>query len=61
MLPKLHAHQQEVEAEPDMEVILIVVLALMLGALAYAQYHRGVVRTIGEFKLDEDEKRQPLT
>jgi len=44
-----------------MEVILIVVLVLMLAALGYAQYHRGVVRTIGKFTLDEDEKRQPLT
>ena len=44
-----------------MEVILLVVLVLMLAAFGYAQYQRGVVRTVGKFKFDEDEKRQPLT
>ena len=48
---------EEVEEKPDMEVILVVVLVLMLVALGYAQHHRGVVRTVGKFNLDEDEKK----
>jgi hypothetical protein len=52
---------KEGEEKPDMEVILFVVLVLMLVGFGYAQYQRGVVRTVGKFNLDEDEKRQPLT
>ncbi len=43
-----------------MEAVLIVILVLMLIAVAYAQYQRGVVRTIGTLTFDEDEKKQPL-
>jgi hypothetical protein len=34
------------------------VLVLMLIALAYAQWQRGVVRTIGKLSLDEDDTDQ---
>jgi len=33
-------------------------LVLMLIALAYAQWQRGVVRTIGKLSLDEDDTDQ---
>jgi hypothetical protein len=38
-----------------MEFLLVSVLVLMLIALAYAQWQRGVVRTIGKLSLDEEE------
>jgi hypothetical protein len=38
-----------------MELLLVSVLILMLLGVAYAQWQRGVVRTIGELSLDEDE------
>ena len=38
-----------------MEFVLISVLLLMLVAVAYAQWQRGVVRTIGKLSLDEEE------
>lgn len=38
-----------------MEFLLVSVLILMLIAVAYAQWQRGVVRTIGQFPLDEEE------
>lgn len=38
-----------------MEFLLVSVLILMLVAVAYAQWQRGVVRTIGKLSLDEDE------
>ena len=41
-----------------MEFLLVSVLVLMLIALAYAQWQRGVVRTIGQLSLDEEEKDQ---
>jgi hypothetical protein len=41
-----------------MEFLLVSVLVLMLIALAYAQWQRGVVRTIGKLSLDEDETDQ---
>jgi hypothetical protein len=41
-----------------MEFLLISVLVLMLIALAYAQWQRGVVRTIGKLSLDEEETDQ---
>ncbi len=41
-----------------MEFLLISVLLLMLIAVAYAQWQRGVVRTIGKLSLDEEETDQ---
>jgi hypothetical protein len=38
-----------------MEFLLVSVLILMLIAVAYAQWQRGVVRTIGRLSLDEEE------
>jgi hypothetical protein len=38
-----------------MEFLLVSVLVLMLVAVAYAQWQRGVVRTIGKLSLDEEE------
>jgi hypothetical protein len=43
-----------------MEAIIIVVLLLMLIGVAYAQWQRGVVHTMGRTSLDEEEKKQPL-
>lgn len=43
-----------------MEFLLVSVLVLMLLAVAYAQWQRGVVRTIGKLSLDEDEKDQTV-
>jgi hypothetical protein len=43
-----------------MEILIVVVLVLMLVGVAYAQWQRGVVRTIGPLNLDDDEsKRTP--
>jgi hypothetical protein len=41
-----------------MEFLLVSVLVLMLLGLAYAQWQRGVVRTIGKLSLDEEETDQ---
>jgi hypothetical protein len=41
-----------------MEFLLVLVLALMLAAVAYAQWQRGVVRTTGKLSLDEEETDQ---
>jgi hypothetical protein len=41
-----------------MEFLLVSVLVLMLIALAYAQWQRGVVRTIGKLSLDEEDTDQ---
>lgn len=38
-----------------MEAVVIVLLILMLVGVAYAQWHRGAVRTIGSLSLDEEE------
>jgi hypothetical protein len=38
-----------------MEFLMVAVLVLMLIAVAYAQWQRGVVRTIGKLSLDEEE------
>ncbi len=38
-----------------MEFLLVSVLLLMLIVVAYAQWQRGVVRTIGKLSLDEEE------
>ncbi|MGC8878802.1 MAG: hypothetical protein ACP5R2_06225 [Anaerolineae bacterium] len=38
-----------------MEAAVIVLLILMLVGVAYAQWHRGAVRTIGSLSLDEEE------
>jgi hypothetical protein len=38
-----------------MEFLMATVLVLMLIAVAYAQWQRGVVRTIGKLSLDEEE------
>ncbi len=43
-----------------MEFLLVPVLVLMLIAVAYAQWQRGVVRTIGKLSLDEEETDQPV-
>jgi hypothetical protein len=43
-----------------MEFLLVSVLILMLIAVAYAQWQRGVVRTIGKLSLDEDETDQTV-
>lgn len=44
-----------------MEFLLVSVLILMLIALAYAQWHRGVVRTTGRLSLDEEERDQTVS
>ena len=44
-----------------MEVVLVVVLVLMLVAVAYAQWQRGVVRTVGPLSLEEEEIKQRLS
>jgi len=43
-----------------MEFLMVTVLVLMLIAVAYAQWQRGVVRTIGKLSLDEDESDQTV-
>jgi hypothetical protein len=43
-----------------MEFLLVSVLVLMLLGVAYAQWQRGVVRTIGKLSLDEEEKDQTV-
>jgi hypothetical protein len=43
-----------------MEFLLVSVLVLMLTAVAYAQWQRGVVRTIGKLSLDEEETDQTV-
>jgi hypothetical protein len=43
-----------------MEFLLVSVLFLMLVAVAYAQWQRGVVRTIGKLSLDEEETDQTV-
>ena len=44
-----------------MEVMLVVVLVLMLVAVAYAQWQRGVVRTVGPLSLEEEKTEQRLS
>ncbi len=44
-----------------MEVVLVVVLVLMLVMVAYAQWQRGVVRTVGPLSLEEEEREHPLS
>jgi hypothetical protein len=43
-----------------MEIALVIVLVLMLAGVAYAQWQRGVVRTIGPLSLEEEDKEQTL-
>jgi hypothetical protein len=43
-----------------MEFLLVSVLVLMLVAVAYAQWQRGVVRTVGKLSLDEEETDQTV-
>jgi hypothetical protein len=43
------------EEKKAMEFLLVSVLLLMLIVVAYAQWQRGVVRTIGKLALDEEE------
>ena len=43
-----------------MEFLLVTVLVLMLIAVAYAQWQRGVVRTIGRLSLDEEDTDQTV-
>ena len=38
-----------------MEFVVIVVLILMLVTVAYVQWQRGVVRTMGELTADDEE------
>lgn len=40
------------------EAAVIVLLILMLAGVAYAQWHRGTVRTIGSLSLEEDESSE---
>ena len=42
-----------------MEVLIVVVLVLMLVGVAYAQWQRGVVRTVGSLSLEDDEIQPP--
>jgi len=42
-------------------IIIGLALILMLALVGYAQWQRGVVRTIGTFSLDEEDKKQPLS
>jgi hypothetical protein len=49
---------QETKKHSGMEVIIVVVLVLMLVGVAYAQWQRGVVRTVGPLTLDDDDKEQ---
>jgi hypothetical protein len=44
----------------DMEFLLVSVLVLMLLGVAYAQWQRGVVRTIGKLSLDEEDTDQTV-
>lgn len=44
-----------------MEFLLLTVLVLMLIAIAYAQWQRGIVRTIGTLSLDEEDTDQTAT
>jgi hypothetical protein len=44
-----------------MEFLLVSVLLLMLIGVAYAQWQRGVVRTIGKLSLDEEETDHTVT
>jgi hypothetical protein len=41
-----------------MEYLMLTVLVVMLIAVAYSQWQRGVVRTIGKHSLDEEESDQ---
>ncbi len=43
-----------------MEFLLGSALVLMLVAVAYAQWQRGVVRTVGKLSLDEEETDQTV-
>jgi hypothetical protein len=43
-----------------MEFLLVSVLVLMLLGVAYAQWQRGVVRTIGKLSLDEEDTDQTV-
>lgn len=48
-------HDPTSQKRLGMEIIIVVVLVLMLGGVAYAQWQRGVVRTTGPFHLDDDD------
>jgi hypothetical protein len=41
-----------------MEILLILVMVLMLGVVAYAQWQRGVVRGVGPLSLSEEDTDQ---
>ncbi|GEM_PF-2897152 len=41
-----------------MEAVFVVLLILVLAGVAYAQWQRGAVRTVGSFLLDEEENRE---
>ena len=43
-----------------MEVALIVVLVVLLAGIAYAQWQRGVVRTLGPLSLEEEDRERPF-
>jgi len=55
----LHTTVEGVEKR-TMELLLVSVLALMLITVAYAQWQRGVVRTVGKLSLEEDETDQTV-
>ena len=54
-------HDHAVQKRLSMEIILVIVLVLMLGGVAYAQWQRGVVRTTGPYALDEDDTNRSAT
>ena len=41
-----------------MEILLVLVLVLMLGVVAYAQWQRGVVRSVGPLSFNEEDTDQ---
>lgn len=45
--------------QSQMEIVVVVVLVLMLVGVGYAQWQRGVVRTVGPLSLGEEEIDQP--
>jgi hypothetical protein len=44
-----------------MEIAIIIVLVLMLAGVAYAQWQRGVVRTLGPLSFEEEDKERRVT
>lgn len=44
-----------------MEATLIFLLILVLAGVAYAQWHRGAVHTVGAFSLEVEESNDLIT